>query len=143
MHQRCRCKFRVFEPLPEYRESCPRILVVCHGEHQHPIPLPSKTPPAIRSEIFSLLEAVEQDLPDLTPRRLIRHPATIAFLRQRLPHIHNPTLSDLHPSLANRDHIRTYILKAQEDIFPAGTGWKGNPFPPIFFCLSLLTHYQD
>jgi hypothetical protein len=27
--------------------------------------------------------------------------------------------------LANRDHICSYILQAQQDGFPEGTGWEG------------------
>ncbi|KAJ7437910.1 hypothetical protein B0H11DRAFT_1884881 [Mycena galericulata] len=124
-HLKCRSKFRIFEPLEEFREQCPRILVVCHGEHTHPIPLPTKTPPSIRVELFDLLTTLDHDLPDLTPRRFLRHPATDSFLRKRLPDLHNPTLLDLHPSLGNRDHIRAYILQAQNSIFPEGTGWEG------------------
>ncbi|KAJ7676899.1 hypothetical protein DFH06DRAFT_976937 [Mycena polygramma] len=125
---KCESKFRIFEPLEEYRVLCPRILVVCHGEHTHPIPLPTKTPPSIRAELFELLAALDHDLPDLTPRRFLRHPTTHSFLRKRLPNVHNPTLLDLHSSLGNRDHIRAYILQAQNDIqtvFPEGTGWEG------------------
>lgn len=124
-HLPCKSKFRVFEPLEEYREHCPKILVICHGEHSHPIPLPAKTPPSIRAELFDLLTMLDHDLPDLTPRRFLRHPAVNTFLRRRLPDVPNPTLLDLHPSLANRDHIRAYILQAQANVFPEGTGWEG------------------
>ncbi|KAJ7261653.1 hypothetical protein C8J57DRAFT_1634758, partial [Mycena rebaudengoi] len=99
------------------------VLVVCHGAHTHPIPLPIKTPPSIRDDIFELLKTLDHDLPDLTPRRFLRHPTTNTYLHKRLPGIPNPTLLDLHPSLGNRDHIRVYILQAQESIFPVGTGW--------------------
>ncbi|KAJ7122723.1 hypothetical protein C8R46DRAFT_1238174 [Mycena filopes] len=93
--------------------------------HTHPIPLPTKTPPHIRDELFDLMINMDHDLPDLTPRRFLRHPTTDSFLRKRLPGVHNPTLLDLHPSLANRDHIRAYIVQAQNSIFPEGTGWEG------------------
>lgn len=86
---------------------------------------PDQNPPRIREEIFELLITLDHDLPDLTPRRFLRHPTTHAFLRKRLPDIPNPTLLDLHPSLANRDHICSYILQAQQDGFPEGTGWEG------------------
>ncbi|KAK6969673.1 hypothetical protein R3P38DRAFT_3413297 [Favolaschia claudopus] len=122
---KCKSKFRIFEPVEEQRAECPYILVICHGAHTHPIPLPTKTPPRIREEIFDLLSSLDHDLPDLTPRRLLRHPTTHAFLRKRIPDVSNPTLLDLHPSLGNRDHIRAYILQAQENIFPEGTGWEG------------------
>ncbi|KAJ6453265.1 hypothetical protein DFH09DRAFT_964017 [Mycena vulgaris] len=124
-HLECRSKFRVFEPFEEFRNECSWVLVVCHGAHTHPIPLPMKTPPHVRDEIFELLKTLDHDLPDLTPRRFLRHPATDAFLRKRLPGVLSPTLLDLHSSFGNRDHIRAYILQAQENIFPKGTGWDG------------------
>lgn len=122
---KCRSTFRCFEPIEEYREACPRVLVVCRHEHAHPIPLPTKTPPSIRAEIFSILHILDQDLPDITPRRLLRHAVTFAYLQNRLPNIPQPTLADLHVSLANREHIKAYILQAQARCFPDGTGWKG------------------
>jgi hypothetical protein len=121
----CKSRFRIYEPLEEYRVACPKVLVVCHGEHPHPIPLPTKTPPSIRSEIIHLLQKLDSDLPDLTARRFLRHPTTRAFLQDRLPHIREPTLVDLHSSLANRDHRRAYILQVQSTSFPFGTGWDG------------------
>ncbi|KAJ7816218.1 hypothetical protein B0H14DRAFT_2374732, partial [Mycena olivaceomarginata] len=47
------------------------------------------------------------------------------FSSQAFPRLPNPTLLDLHSSLGNRDHIRAYILQAQNSIFPEGTGWEG------------------
>ncbi|KAJ7192674.1 hypothetical protein GGX14DRAFT_546454 [Mycena pura] len=95
------------------------------GEHSHVIPISTKTPPHIRADVFGLLRTLDQDVPDLTTRRFLRHPSTLAFLRDRLPDIENPTLLDLHPSLANRDHVRAYILQVQKEMFPRGTGWDG------------------
>lgn len=121
----CNTSFRCFEPLEEYRAACPQMLVVCRYAHSHPIPLPIKTPPAICREVFDLLSTIEQDLADITPRRFLRHPVTRAYLNDRLPTIQNPCLADLHISLANRDHIKTYISQVQRNCFPFGTGWKG------------------
>jgi hypothetical protein len=126
MRLHCKCTFRSFEPLEEYRHRCPRILVICRGAHTHPIPLPTKTPPPIQAELLGLLESLDQDLPDLTTRRFLRHSVTVAYLQRRLPTINNPNLADLHISLANRDHVKTYILQAQKRCFPFGTGWKGD-----------------
>ncbi|KZP25255.1 hypothetical protein FIBSPDRAFT_909652 [Athelia psychrophila] len=120
----CDTSFQCFEPLEEYRAACPQMLVVCRNAHSHPIPLPIKTPPAIRREVFDLLSTIEQDLADITPRRFLRHPVTRAYLNDRLPTIQNPCLADLHISLANRDHIKTYISQVQRNCFPFGTGWK-------------------
>jgi hypothetical protein len=142
-HIRCHSTFRCFEPLEEYRQVCPHILVVCRGEHTHPIPLPTKTPPSIRAEVLDLLKSLDQDLADLTPRRFLRHPVTVAFLQQRFPAINKPNLADLHVSLANREHVRAYILQVQNQCFPFGTGWQGS-FAIFFkyFC-DLVCLLQD
>jgi hypothetical protein len=121
----CQSRIRIFEPLEEYRSVCSKVLVVCHGEHPHPIPQPLKTPPLIRLQIFKLLESLGQDLADLTPRRFLRHTSVCAYLRNVLPHTLHPTLSDLHVSLSNREHLRAYIDAARLKAFPEGTGWEG------------------
>ena len=61
MNLSCETKFRVYEPLEEYHQECPYILVTVKGEHPHPIPLSQKTPPAIRSDIFNLLASLDED----------------------------------------------------------------------------------
>ncbi|KAG6818704.1 hypothetical protein H0H93_002634 [Arthromyces matolae] len=127
-HLPCAAKFKVYEPLPEYQAKCARILVICQGEHAHPIPIPTKTPPGIRTLLFELFERLDDDLADLTPRRLLRHPIAIDFLRSQRPDISNPSFVDLHSSLANRDHIRSYITQAQDTYFPLGTGWQGEVY---------------
>jgi hypothetical protein len=124
-HLPCKSRIRVYEPFEDFRAACPHVLVVCHGEHAHPIPLPIKTPPIIRAEVMQLLRHLDHDLPDLTPRRFLRHPIVCAYLRQSLPDILYPNLSDLHPSLANRQHIEAYIRQAKDEWFPHGTGWEG------------------
>ncbi|KAJ7127685.1 hypothetical protein C8R44DRAFT_616325 [Mycena epipterygia] len=125
VHLECHCRFRIFEPIEVDRASCPFLLVIAQGVHTHPIPLPEKTPPKIRGEIFKLLEAVGEDLPDLTPRGFLRHPAVQAHLRAKFPDLPTPTLSHLHSSLANRSHLNAYIGQAKAMHFPMGTDWKG------------------
>ncbi|KAL0955284.1 hypothetical protein HGRIS_004174 [Hohenbuehelia grisea] len=120
----CNSKLRIFEPLEEYRRDCPYVLIICNGEHEHPIPIPTKTPASVRNEIHTLLRSLDQDLPDLTPRRFLRHPTTMAFLANRFPGVQSPMLSDIHPSLANRDHLRAYIQHVQGILYPEGTGWE-------------------
>lgn len=124
----CESKYRVYVPWESYQKDCPKVLVVCSGQHTHPIPLPTKTPPTLRAELLRLMESLEHDLPDLTPRRFIRHPTVCAYVRNRLPHMHNPMLSDLHPSLANQDHLRAYIRQAQSKCLPCGTDWEGEDY---------------
>ncbi|KAF7354586.1 hypothetical protein MSAN_01371900 [Mycena sanguinolenta] len=124
-HLPCSSKFRVYEPLEKYRASCPYILLITTDAHTHPVPLPTKTPPKVRETLMGLLEQMVDDLADLTPRRFLRHPILKSFLRQELPHLVNPTLADWHVSLANREHVKSYIKQAQEVHYPFGTGWKG------------------
>ena len=47
----CCSLFQMYQPLKEYWQTRPKVLIVCLGEHTHPIPLPTKTPPAIHSNI--------------------------------------------------------------------------------------------
>ena len=121
----CQCKFRVYEPWPEFRPVCPYVLLICSGAHTHPIPLPTRTPPHIRQQIFTVFEKIGYEIADITPRRFLRHPIVRNTLQQLLPHLPNPALCDLHISLANRDHIKSYIRSAKNEMFPLGTGWEG------------------
>ncbi|KAK7050219.1 hypothetical protein R3P38DRAFT_2431148, partial [Favolaschia claudopus] len=88
----CSSKFRVFEPKEEFRRACPMVLVVASGPHPHPVPLPTKTPPNVRTKLMELLGMLSEDLPDITPRRLIRHPLVQSFLTSKFPLIICPTL---------------------------------------------------
>lgn len=132
----CTTKFALYEPLEIYRRACPYVLVVCKGVHHHPIPLPTKTPPQIKADVIQLLKSTDGDLADLTPRRFLRHPILKAYLKEKFPTILNPTLCELHSSLANREHLRLYIKSAKVDLFPEGTGWKG-VFPQFILDISL------
>lgn len=121
----CSCTFREYEPLEEYRANCPYVLLVCKGPHTHPIPLPSKTPEYVRLQVVSLLLKLNEDLPDMTPRRFLRHPITKAFLRETFVGTSDPTLGDLHISLSNRSHLKHYIDQVKAKQYPFGTGWEG------------------
>ncbi|KAJ7815793.1 hypothetical protein B0H14DRAFT_2264779, partial [Mycena olivaceomarginata] len=122
-HIECDVKYRIWYPAD--RQQCPYVLVTSKGTHQHPIPLPEKTPQRVRQEILDLLRSLRQDLPDMTARRFLRHPALKIFLMNKLPHLATPTLTALHPSLANRTHLAAYIALIREEHFPHGTDWKG------------------
>ncbi|KAJ7121386.1 hypothetical protein C8R44DRAFT_705332 [Mycena epipterygia] len=124
-HVDCEVKYRIWYPVQEERQNCPYALVTSFGIHTHPIPLPEKTPGAVRAQILAMLEDLHEDLPDMTPRRFMRHPTTKSFLRKHFPDIPLPTLSHLHPSLANRAHLGAYIARAKKEHFPEGTDWKG------------------
>jgi hypothetical protein len=121
----CSVKFRIFDPLPEYCKLCPYTLVTSNGGHPHPIPLPQKTPPVLHSEMFKLLESMIDDLPDMTSRCCLRHTVLKAYLTSHFPTIQSPALSDLHISLANCSHLKSYIAQAKQAHFPKGTGWEG------------------
>jgi hypothetical protein len=88
-----------------------------------------------------LLQNLREDLPDITPRRFLRHPAVKSYLHQKFPKIISPTLSDLHVSLANRSHLRAFILQVKEQCFPAGTGWEGLWFRSRFKYYFLIKKY--
>ncbi|KAF8058004.1 hypothetical protein FPV67DRAFT_1722388 [Lyophyllum atratum] len=125
VHLPCQVKFRIYEPLADFRNNCPFILLVAVGSHPHPVPLPQKTPPVIRAEIMALLDKLGGSLADLTTRRFLRHPVVRAYLTARFPSIPSPLLSDLHISLSNREHVKVYIDQAISKNFPYGTGWEG------------------
>ncbi|KAJ7035741.1 hypothetical protein C8F04DRAFT_1258622 [Mycena alexandri] len=123
---KCACHVKVYVPFPEYRAACPKVLAVAKGVHPHSIPLPTKTPPAIKHEILDLLPRFQEDLPDLTPRRFLRSPIVKLYLAVKFPRILNPTMSDLHISLANRSHLKAYINQVRKSVYPHGTEWRGN-----------------
>ncbi|KAJ6627739.1 hypothetical protein B0H10DRAFT_1779179, partial [Mycena sp. CBHHK59/15] len=120
----CSCKIKVYEPLEEYQDVCPSVLVVLKGVHFHSIPLPAKMPPAIKAEILRLLPQFQEDLPDLTPCRFLCNPIVKSYLSVKFPSILSPTMSDLHTSLANRSHLKAFIDQVRKGLFPCGTGWK-------------------
>jgi hypothetical protein len=123
-HISCTSTITIYEPLPAYRSECPKVLIVCSGVHAHPIPIPARTPNSISTILVRFLTELE-DLPNLTPRRLLTNDAAKFFLQNELPHLQNPTFSDLHPSLGNLDHLQVYIRRAALEIHPHGTGWEG------------------
>lgn len=149
MHLSCRSKLQVYEPFPAYRASCPYILLVCSEEHSHPIPLPTSTPAHIRQIVFDLLEEVGQDLADMTPRRFLRHTIVQAGLCRLLPLIAYPRLTDLHISLANREHLRFLSPRREIESIRAGLDGKVRtiqlPVTCADFCegLAHLKQIQD
>lgn len=132
----CKSTFRRFEPIEEKRDKCPFVLVIARGVHTHPIPLPTKTPRVIRDEVQQLLCTLDEDLPDLTSRRFLRHSSLKSYLVLKYPTLLNPTLADLHISLANRAHLQCCIDVVKNECFPLGTGWEGKVYN-LFYNLSL------
>ncbi|KAK0470828.1 hypothetical protein IW261DRAFT_1425665 [Armillaria novae-zelandiae] len=121
----CSSHFTVVRPEDGYWEECPKILLICHSPHTHPIPLPTTTPVQIKAEIKALIRSLEHELADMTPRRFCRHPAVINRVKELCPAVEEPTVVHLHPSLANLDHIASYIHNEVKAALPHGTGWDG------------------
>ena len=121
----CQSIFQIYEPLEEYHTTCPWVLVAWSGAHTHLIPSPLKTPPIIQHTIFHLLSNLDQDLADITPWQFLRHPNVWSFLKDAFPHRSFPALSDLHISLSNWEHCRSYLEQAKIKVFPEGSGWQG------------------
>ncbi|KAK0471633.1 hypothetical protein IW261DRAFT_1571923 [Armillaria novae-zelandiae] len=121
----CSSRFTVVRPEDGYWEECPKILLICHSPHTHPIPLPTTTPVQIKAEIKALIRSLEHELADMTPRRFCRHPAVINRVKELCPAVEEPTVAHLHPSLANLDHIASYIHNEVKAALPHGTGWDG------------------
>ncbi|KAK0464266.1 uncharacterized protein EV420DRAFT_1263295 [Desarmillaria tabescens] len=126
----CDSKITAYIPLPEYWEVCPKVLVVCCSPHTHPIPLPATTPDPLKCQLTQMLQDMGPDLPDLTPRCLLRHPLFRSFLRKSLPDFPHPMATDLHPSLANLDHLASLINTSVKRQFPEGTGLQGKTLTP-------------
>ncbi|KAK7015645.1 hypothetical protein R3P38DRAFT_3321572 [Favolaschia claudopus] len=104
----CSSKFRVFEPKEEFRTACPMVLIVTNT-----------------AKLMEILGKLAEDLPDITPRKFIRHPLVQSFLRSKYPLVVCPTLADWHVSLSNRSHINSYIKLGNPEHCPFGTGWSG------------------
>ncbi|KIJ33839.1 hypothetical protein M422DRAFT_182788 [Sphaerobolus stellatus SS14] len=121
----CNSRLLLYIPTEDFISVCPYILVVCVGPHEHPIPIPSKTPPTIKEQVLDMVRRMDLDIADATPRRMMRHPAVYTRIRELCPDMENPTLIDIHPSLANKDHLRVYVNQIKSDIYPEGTDWNG------------------
>ncbi|KAJ7499534.1 hypothetical protein FB451DRAFT_1162005 [Mycena latifolia] len=77
-NQKCHIKYRIWYPVEEDRSKCPYVLITSCGAQSHPIPLPEKTPKGVHEQILSLLHNLQEDIPDMTARRL-RHSATKSY----------------------------------------------------------------
>lgn len=106
------------------------MVVICRGPHSHPPPAPIKTPPPLAQVFRGLLTNLSWRLADATPRRILLDSGFVHGLRQVLgwSSERTPTLSDLHPSLTNLDHVRRMINVLRDEKYPNGTGFDGNTF---------------
>ncbi|KZV90387.1 hypothetical protein EXIGLDRAFT_837854, partial [Exidia glandulosa HHB12029] len=120
-----RQRFILFAPTGDDLFRCPYVILICTGVHSHSIPLPTKTPLAKQQQLYEILSMLGPALADLTPRRLMRNGIVQAKLKELLPDIPQPTLADLHPSFANRDHLASLITPLKKQSFPSGTDFAG------------------
>ena len=114
-------------PYEEELLKNPYILIICRNPHSHANPSRVKTPPAHLSILRTLLLRMTWKLADTTPRRILLDNEFMAGLRGQLgwSDAKNPILADLHPSLANIDHVQRLISELRDLSFPAGTGFAG------------------
>ncbi|KAG2125773.1 uncharacterized protein EDB93DRAFT_1243973 [Suillus bovinus] len=121
----CQSKFDIFVPVNLV--AVPRIAIVCRNPHSHPPPAPIKTPPPLVDLFRSLLMDMDWELADATPRRILCDSGFMRGLRTALgwTQDRSPTLADLHPSLANLDHVHRLMYKFRRDKYPMGTGFRG------------------
>ena len=122
--------------------DCPCILILSMNPHNHPPPLPIKTPPQIVDCFEVLLQHLEWKLADATPRRLSLDAGFIHGLHHALAwshHKRDPSPHDLHSSLSNLDHLRRLINVLRTSHFPHGTGFNGTLFVSVsIFPLTFL-----
>lgn len=121
----CPSTFDVY--VPQDLAACPKIVVICRSPHQHPPPAPIKTPKPLLEVFNALLGDLQWRLADATPRRIVLDSGFMHGLQKVLGWSleRTPTLSDLHPSLANLDHVRRKINELREKKYPCGTGFDG------------------
>ncbi|KAG2116152.1 hypothetical protein DEU56DRAFT_748432 [Suillus clintonianus] len=121
----CTAKFDIY--VPEDLPACPQVVVICHNPHSHPPPAPVKTPPSLVNLFLSLLLDMDWQLADATPRRIVLDSGFMKGLRMALGWVadRSPCLSDIHPSLANLDHVRHLINVFRFEKYPLGTGFEG------------------
>ena len=85
------------------------------------------TPPPLLGLFKLLLKNLSWKLADATPRKILLDSGFLNGLRQYLglDATRNPSLSDLHPSLGNLDHVRRHILLMRQKFYPNGTDFDG------------------
>ncbi|KAF4600363.1 hypothetical protein EYR38_004988 [Pleurotus pulmonarius] len=121
----CPATFDIYTP--DDLTTCPQVLIVCRNPHSHSPPLPIKTPESVMGIFHALLLGLGWKLADATPRKIILDSGFMDSLRRAINWNQqlDPTLADLHPSLANLDRVRRCITALRDEFFPSGTGFKG------------------
>jgi len=122
---KCKATFHIY--IPDDLLACPRVVVVCRNPHSHVPPVPAKTPPLLVADLHQLLGDMGWRLADAMPRYVMLDSGFVHGLRNLLGWESNqsPGLSDLHPSLANLNHLRRLINTVRCMKFPYKTGFEG------------------
>lgn len=137
----CPATFDIYTP--DDLTTCPQVLIVCRNPHSHSPPLPIKTPESVMGIFHALLLGLGWKLADATPRKIILDSGFMDSLRRAIDWNQqlDPTLADLHPSLANLDRVRRCITALRDEFFPSGTGFKGIVLPRLCRCSCHLLQY--
>ncbi|CAG8509509.1 7400_t:CDS:2 [Cetraspora pellucida] len=107
----CEVKFYRFMALNLL--ECPFVVLVCIGEHTHPLPLPYHVPEAIQARLKTLIKEFSNNLEHVTPRKLISGNLIKSYFG-------NDLLSEIHVSLNNLDHLRYLVAQVHNSIHPHG-----------------------
>lgn len=114
--------------MPYDLQKYPQTALVTSGSHSHPPPRRTKTPPIFVDYLNELLLDLDWRIADANLRQVTTDRQVTNRLRQILgkddSHV-VPTLSDLHPSFSNLDHVNLYVQQARLLKFPFGTDWEG------------------
>ncbi|KAF8493136.1 hypothetical protein JB92DRAFT_2835234 [Gautieria morchelliformis] len=104
-------RFKIY--VPNDLDATPMVLIVSCNPHSHPDPKPTCTPLAMIHVFNAMLRDLGWHLADATARHLALDAAFMSSLHKHLhwEGLHDPLLSDLHPSLGNLDHTARLINK--------------------------------
>ncbi|KAG2742423.1 hypothetical protein P692DRAFT_20821992 [Suillus brevipes Sb2] len=121
----CQSQLNIYVPVDLI--AVPHIAIMCRNPHSHPPPAPIKTPILLVDLFRSLLMDMDWELADATPRRILCDSGFMRGLRTALGWTldRSPTLADLHPSLANLDHVHRLMYKFCRDKYPMWTDFQG------------------
>lgn len=127
--QRCPVIFEFFYAMDtEERRKHPFVILVCRNKHSHSPPSPLKTPPRELAKLQTLLLHMKWSLAEATPRKILNDSGFMMGLRQIMNWEceREPSLSDLHPSLANSSHVQRIIDALRKRYFYNGNGFESS-----------------
>ncbi|KAG2045256.1 hypothetical protein BDR03DRAFT_930234 [Suillus americanus] len=123
----CTAKFNIY--VPHDLIACLHMVVLCSNPHLHPPPAPIKTPTPLVDIFHELLLLMKWKLADATPHQIYLDKVFIQGLHEVLgwdfPDGCNATLQDLHPLLANLNHVQRLINVLWSVKYLSGMGFEG------------------